>query len=192
MKNLITVEWSESQKCFHVDDYETTLMNNMDSFVNGGGNDYQILFITDSREAAYDACNTLQVRKRRLSFMPISLEDEDSMLGVYRNKDGVRFDKREMVSKFDDKGGGHWEFYEEPKENKPAEVEKTHIFTLRDPFWMVFVDSQKIPQCKHDTYESAKEEAERLAKKSGAEVALIECVSIKKCKAVKKVEWEDI
>lgn len=56
-------------------------------------------------------------------------------------------------------------------------------------FWMVFVDCQKIPKLRHNDYDTAKAEAERLAKHSNAEVALIECKSIRTCKATKKVEW---
>lgn len=125
----------------------------------------------------------------------------DGLCITYINSSGKQ-DERPIRKGFEpDENGNKWEFYEDPKQEKyfPDDLFETFVCDKKicmhpklKAFWMVFVDCQKIPQCKHDTYESAKEEAERLAKKSGAEVALIECVSIKKCKAVKKVEWEEI
>jgi hypothetical protein len=56
---------------------------------------------------------------------------------------------------------------------------------------MCFVESNALPKCRHETREAAIAEAERLAKKTGQRVAVIECLSITTCKAIQKVEWDE-
>jgi hypothetical protein len=94
------------------------------------------------------------------------------------------FDKRDNP--------GYWELVEDPKEdNVIVKGGETSTFTLSKPFWMVFVSGGKMPQCKHETPEAATLEAERLARVSNQEVALIECKSVRTCKVSKKVEWSE-
>lgn len=50
--NLYAVEWSESQKCFHVDDFEKTLTRNLNAFADGTANDYKILSIAEDTKQA--------------------------------------------------------------------------------------------------------------------------------------------
>jgi fructose-1-phosphate kinase PfkB-like protein len=45
-------------------------------------------------------------------------------------------------------------------------------------FWMVFVEGSYPPQAKHDTYESANKEAERLVIKTGKNTAVLKVVTI--------------
>lgn len=59
MKNLnlskiFVVEYSVSQKCFHIDNITKSLKNNLRMFVNEILNDYMILGLFDSIEKADD------------------------------------------------------------------------------------------------------------------------------------------
>lgn len=61
------------------------------------------------------------------------------------------------------------------------------------PFYFVYVDGQKMPEFKHDNYESASKEAERLAEKTDKRVYImqsIEVVELCKFKYTKIVENE--
>ena len=67
MKNLdlskiFVVEYSVSQKCFHIDNITKSLKNNLKMFINETLNDYMILGLFDSIEKADDFITELKMQ----------------------------------------------------------------------------------------------------------------------------------
>lgn len=56
-------------------------------------------------------------------------------------------------------------------------------------FWMLYAEGGNAPTAEHQTYESAKAEAERLAEKLGRKIYVLEAVSV--CE-LKKCQWETL
>ena len=63
MTKLWTVEWSYSQKQYHVDTLERTLARNQKAFTGNRSCDYIILAIADSHEEAHKICDGYDKRK---------------------------------------------------------------------------------------------------------------------------------
>ena len=63
MTKLWTVEWSYSQKQYHVDTLERTLARNQKAFTENRSCDYIILAIADSHEEAHKICDGYDKRK---------------------------------------------------------------------------------------------------------------------------------
>lgn len=63
MTKLWTVEWSYSQKHYHVDALERTLARNRKAFTENRGCDYIVLAIADSHEEAHKICDEYDKRK---------------------------------------------------------------------------------------------------------------------------------
>jgi hypothetical protein len=60
MENLWTVEWSQSQQCFHIDALQKTITRNIAAFMHNRSNDYQLLYIAKSQEKASEAIAKLE------------------------------------------------------------------------------------------------------------------------------------
>lgn len=65
MKELWTVEWSGSQKCFHVDPLEKTIAANLTAFLEHRSNDYQILAIVKTHAEASQMADMLRDEQMR-------------------------------------------------------------------------------------------------------------------------------
>jgi hypothetical protein len=59
----ISLEWSFSQKCFHIEPVMYSMRSNMDSFLRGGASDYVLLGIFGSDEEASAAAQTLREQR---------------------------------------------------------------------------------------------------------------------------------
>ena len=65
MTKLWTVEWSYSQKQYHVDTLERTLARNLKAFTENRACDYIVLAVADSHDEAHKICD--QCDKHRVS-----------------------------------------------------------------------------------------------------------------------------
>ena len=59
----ISLEWSFSQKCFHIEPVGDAMKSNVGAFLRGGSSDYVILGIFSSYEDASDAAEMLRNKR---------------------------------------------------------------------------------------------------------------------------------
>ena len=59
-------------------------------------------------------------------------------------------------------------------------------------YFICYVQGQNFPKVRHDTFEIAKAEAERLVEKTNQEVFVIEVKNIHSCKPIKVLDWKEI
>ena len=86
-KKDVSLEWSFSQGCFHIDSLERTMKSNISAFLRGGCTDYIILGIFENCKDASAAAQWL--REERPDLFEEKLEVSDKDIEKYNNKPGV-------------------------------------------------------------------------------------------------------
>lgn len=69
MKNkTYTVEWSEKQQCFHVDTLDAIMQKNTEMFINKINNEFSLLGLFNSHEAAHEFVRELRANENIRTF----------------------------------------------------------------------------------------------------------------------------
>lgn len=61
----MVVEWSHSQQCFHIDWLSVSCERNLEAFMEGRDNDWQVLFVFATHEECNAMCDRLREAREK-------------------------------------------------------------------------------------------------------------------------------
>lgn len=67
LNDMFVVEWSEQQKCFHVDNYTKSVLKNIDDYVHGKPLHFATIGIMGSEDEAWNLVENLQAERAELT-----------------------------------------------------------------------------------------------------------------------------